>query len=135
LDDLAGRTKIFVSLDTLKYMIRQGRISKMKGLAAKVMNMKPIISLAKDGSGMIQDKAFSLKGTEKKILGLLAKRKMLSYAVVHAGAEDRAENLVKQIRTKFGMDPEYVSTISPIVAMNAGIGAVAVAAIFENWED
>jgi len=135
LDDLANRTKIFVSLDTLKYMIRQGRISKIKGLAAKVLNMKPIISLAKDGSGMIQDKAFSLKGTEKKILGLLAKRKLLSYAVVHAGAEERAIALGKQIESKFGMAPEYVSTISPIVAMNAGIGAVAVAAIFESWED
>lgn len=135
LNDLANRTKIFVSLDTLKYMIRQGRISKMKGLAAKVLNMKPIISLAKDGSGMIQDKAFSLKGTEKKILGLLSKRKLLSYAVVHAGAQERAEGLAKQIETKFGIAPQYISTISPIVAMNAGIGAVAVAAIFESWED
>jgi uncharacterized protein len=135
LDTFTGRTKIFVSLNTLKYMVRQGRISKMKGFAAKVMNMKPIISLAKDGSGTIQDKAFSLGGTEKKILELLQRKPVVSYAVVHAQADARANRLARKIEALLGKKPEYITSISPIVAMNAGLGAVAVAVTYESWEE
>ncbi len=107
----------------------------MKGFAAKVMNMKPIISLAKDGSGTIQDKAFSLGGTEKKILALLQKKPVVSYALVHAQAEHRAERLASKIEQLLGKKPEYITSISPIVAMNAGLGAVAVAVTYESWEE
>ena len=58
---LAARTKIFVSVKTLKYMVRQGRVSKVTGIIGKIMNLKPVIGLGKDGSGIIAAKSFSLR--------------------------------------------------------------------------
>ena len=38
-------THIFVSVKTLKYMVRGGRVSYVKGLIAKLLNVNPIVSM------------------------------------------------------------------------------------------
>ncbi|MBF7097393.1 DAK2 domain-containing protein [Alkalibacter mobilis] len=125
------KTKIFVSVTTLKYMVRSGRVNKVTGLAARALNLKPVISLDDSGMGTILDKAFSLKGNtskiEKRVKEFKGKNGNLRFAVIHAGAEERADEYRKRFSKLLGSEPEYVMNISPIVAMSAGIGCVAVA--------
>ena len=48
------------------------------------------------------------------------------YSLVHANRDERV-NEYKEYYTKLiGKEPEYIMEISTIVAMNAGIGAVAI---------
>ncbi|MDP2426008.1 MAG: DegV family protein [bacterium] len=135
LDDFTSRTKIYVSMDTLKYMVRQGRISKFKGILAKVMNMKPVIGLGPDGAGVIIDKAFNRRATFKKINALLLKHKVIQYSIVHAGAASLAESYALEVQALTGIKPLFITNISPIVAMNAGIGSVAIAVTYESWNE
>ncbi|MBU1145538.1 MAG: DegV family EDD domain-containing protein [Firmicutes bacterium] len=130
--DLSRRTRIYVSVKTLKYMVKQGRVSKVTGFVAKLMNLKPVISLDKQGKGMIKRKALSLKANERQILNLLKMGKVESYAMVHASALKRAQKLTLKIEKLTKLSPLYTTEISPIVAMNAGIGAVAVAVTFQE---
>ena len=51
---------------------------------------------------------------------------------VHSHAEKRALALAKKLEEALGMKPEYITQISPIVAMNAGIGAIAVALTYKE---
>jgi len=132
LEDQRKRTKIYVSVNTLKYMVKQGRISKVTGLAAKIMNLKPVISLDKDGGGTIEAKALSLRSNEKKILALLEKGEIESYAMVHSMAEQRCLKLTDKIEKMTGLKPEYITEIGPVLSMNAGLGAVAVSVIFKE---
>lgn len=127
-----SRTKIYVSVKTLKYMVRQGRVGKATGLLAKILNLKPVISLDSDGAGLIKEKAFSLKKNENQILDLLRKAPVQEYIMVHSLEPERAEKLARRIENAIGIKPTYTTMISPIVAMNAGIGAIGVAAIFER---
>jgi len=124
------RTKIYVGVATLKYMVKQGRISKMTGLAAKILNMKPVVSIDEQGKGSILHKAFSRRGAFRYILDLVAAKPVENYAVVHAGAPDLARKIAADCRKATGKEPLYIDSISPIVAMNAGIGAVAVAVTY-----
>ena len=132
---LSRRTKIYVSVRTLKYMVRQGRVSKVTGLIGKIINLKPVIGLGKDGEGIIAAKAFSLNGNVRQILKMIKKAPIESFAMVHALAEKRALKLADKITALTGKKPLFVEMISPIVAMNAGIGAVAVAVTFEKEVD
>jgi len=130
-ENLKSRTKILVSVKTLKYMVRSGRVSKVTGIVGKILNLKPVISIDSEGKGIIQDKAFSLKGNTRKIRKLIervVKEKGIErYAIVHANSISRA-NHYENIFTKIiGMKPNYKMDISPIVAMSAGIGTVAIA--------
>lgn len=130
LEESRARTRIYVSLDTLKYMVRGGRVSPMKGFAAKVMNLKPIVSIDADGKGIVPDKAFSTRGNMEKILSQAEKdhkeKTILAYSIVHADNMEKVEAFAERLRAITGLEPSFIAEISAVVALNAGIGATAV---------
>ncbi|MFA5466507.1 MAG: DegV family protein [Candidatus Izemoplasmatales bacterium] len=132
LENVAQRTKIFVSVKTLKYMVKQGRVSKVTGLAAKIMNLKPVISIDGEGKGIIKEKALSLRKNQKQIIKLIKEHPLEEYVVVHALDPERALKLANRIEEATGKKAAYITQISPIVAMNAGIGAVAAACVYQE---
>ncbi|NLZ61720.1 MAG: DegV family protein, partial [Acholeplasmataceae bacterium] len=132
LSNIAKRTKIYVSVKTLKYMVKQGRVSKVTGLLAKIMNLKPVVSIDSEGKGIIKEKALSLRRNQKQIVKLLQKRPLEEYVIVHALEPERAQKLAQRIEKATGKKASYITEISPIVAMNAGIGAVAAACIYQE---
>ncbi len=128
-------TDIFVSVPTLKYMLKSGRIGKAKAMAANLMNLKPVVSIDEDGNGIVIGNAFSTNGNTKKIKELvheIMEDKTISrYSLVHANASDRLEEYKEYYKELLGMEAEYIMEISPIVAMNAGIGCVAISVTAE----
>lgn len=131
--DLRHKTKILVSVKTLKYMVRSGRLKKAVGIVGKAVNLKPVISIDDTGEGIIFDKAFSLNKATQKIkahIDTIAKEKGIErFAIVHANAIDRANQYAKTFEAMLNMKPSYIIDISTVVAMNAGIGTVAIAYI------
>jgi hypothetical protein len=134
LENKRKNTKIYVSVNTLKYMVKNGRVSKVTGLIGKLMNLKPVISLDEEGGGIIAEKALSIKSNEKKILKLLKQRPIKEYSIVHALAPERARAFTEKVKAIAGKDPAYTTTISPIISMNSGIGAIAVSVTFDDEE-
>lgn len=133
LEAIRSQTKIYVSVKTLKYMIRSGRLKRTTGLIGKIINLKPVISIDDDGMGIIAGKAFSLKKSDafifNEIQKVQEKEGIESYALVHVNALDRADYYSNKLKEITGKEPDYISEISTIVAMNAGVGCVAVAYI------
>jgi len=129
------KTKIFVSVKNLKNMIRGGRVSKMKGFIGNLLNMKPIISLDKEGGSVLFDKAFSQKGNMKKVIqhirNVIDENPVRNYVILHADAFDNTELFNKQMQQLTGMSPLSVINISPVVGLNAGKGSVAIALMTE----
>ncbi len=130
---LTGKSKILVSVKTLKYMVRSGRVSKVTGIIGKLMNLKPIISIDETGQGIIFEKSLSLKSSnhkiEKHIREVVSQHGIENFAIVHANAPERAKEYADLYEQIIGKKPDYVMDISTIVAMNAGIGTVAIAYI------
>ena len=133
IETLKKKTKILVSVKTLKYMVRSGRVKKVVGIAGKIMNLKPVISIDDEGHGIIFDKAFSQKMSDKKIFRhiteMVQQHGIKSYALVHVNAQSRCDYYASVLKKITGIEPLYVSDISTIIAMNSGIGTVAVAYI------
>ncbi|MFO8034205.1 MAG: DegV family protein [Candidatus Bipolaricaulota bacterium] len=130
-EDWIARTRIFVSVATFEYMVRGGRVSPLKGRLGKWLNLKPIVSLDEQGKGIAFGKAFSRRANTKKIMTSVSelhkKAPIDKYCIVHAEALDKAREYERQLTRLLGKPPEYITEISPIVALNAGRGAVAVA--------
>jgi uncharacterized protein len=133
MESLTSKAKILVSVKTLKYMVRSGRVSKVTGIIGKIMNLKPIISIDENGQGIIFEKSLSIKSSnakiEKHIRGIVEQYGIESFAIVHANAPERAKQYTEIYQGIIGKKPAYVMDISTIVAMNAGIGTVAIAYI------
>jgi len=129
------KTKVLVDVATLKYMVRGGRVSPMKGLVAKLLNLKPIISLDEEGKGVAYGKSFSRQGNMDKIIKMTteyaAKGKIWNYAIVHARALDRANIYAQDLEKRLGKPPAYIQEISPVVGAHNGIGVVGIGIMYE----
>ena len=128
-------TRIFVSVKTLKYLIRGGRLSAAKGLIARMMNVNPIISIDESGKAIMFDKAFNQKTNMEKVMGHIKKifkeRKIWNYIVLHANNTSAAHWYSEKMETLTGIKPVSVVNISPVIGANAGIGAASVALLYD----
>lgn len=133
--DWIAKTRLWVDIATLKYMVRGGRVSPMKGLLAKLLNLKPIVSLDKEGKASVSGKSFGRKANMKKILALAAKtaakEKIWKYAVVHAQNPARAGAYARELEKIIGMPPAYVMDVSPVIGVHNGIGVVGIGLMLE----
>ena len=105
-------TRIFVSVRTLKYMVRGGRVSATKGLIASILNINPIVSIDETGKAFVFDKAFSQKANMEKVIGHIRKitesNKIWNYIVLHANNLKAAEWFSEKMETLTSRKPVSV---------------------------
>jgi DegV family protein with EDD domain len=127
--------RILVSVRTLKYMVRGGRVSAMRGLIARMLNINPIVSLDETGKAIVFDKAFNQKANMEKVMAHIRSdnpsRKIWNYIVLHAGNEAAAAWYSDKMETLTGKKPVSVVNISPVIGANAGVGSASVAFLYE----
>jgi DegV family protein with EDD domain len=128
-------SKIFVTVLTLKYLIKGGRLSFTKGLLARLLHVSPIVSVDETGKAVVFDKAFNRKGNMEKIMNHIKRvtkgRKVWNYIVMHANNPADADWYCQRMEALTGKKPVSVMNISPIIGANVGIGASAVAVMNE----
>ena len=128
----AKREKIdvFFVVETLKYLKKGGRIGKVSGTIAELLNIKPIISIDEDGEYFTFDKvrgrARSLKKMFKIIKSRLKEKKKYLVDVAHAAAEEEAEKLIDKFKNLPGVEDTFLSEISPVMVVHAGPGLLGV---------
>ncbi len=124
------KSPVFVSVTTLKYMVRSGRVSPLKGFIANMLGMTPIVSLDENGKSTLLDKSFSEKGSMKKIMKRASKiienNELWGYAITHANNLKTARWYEKELSNLTGMAPKFINSTSPVLGANAGPGVVAV---------
>ena len=125
------KTHIFVSIDDLKFTVKSGRVTKLRGAFANLINFKPVLGLDSEGRGVMVAKTFSHHKAITKIVQLVRKlhrqNSVNSYCILNANAANMASELLFQMHDLLGIKPEYSMQVSPAVGLHAGIGAVAVA--------
>ena len=128
-------TRIFVSVKTMKYMVRGGRVSAATGLIAKILNINPIVSLDQSGKAVLFDKTFSQKANMERVMSHVKKindsKKIWNYIVLHANNTRSAEWFSGKMEKLTGKKPVSVINISPVIGANAGAGAASVALLYD----
>ena len=123
-------SKILVQVKNLDNMIKSGRLSMRAGNIAKKIGMKPIITLDTEGKGNLESIAFSMAGSNKKIINhmkrILRSFRIEQYNIVHVNNEAGAKELASLMTHIIGHEPDYIMETSSIIAVSAGEGAVAI---------
>jgi DegV family protein with EDD domain len=134
-EEWSRKTRILVDVQTLRYMVRGGRVSALKGFLARLLNLKPIISLDENGKAVAWGKSFGRRANMKKILKMAAgeadKQRLWNYAVVHALNRPRAEVYAERLSRLLGRPPAFIQDIAPVIGVHNGVGVVAVCLMFE----
>jgi len=96
------KTRLFFVLDTLDYLVKGGRAGKAQGMAAALLNIKPVLEVA--GGVIVPFK--KCKGTAKAIREMAQhvadeskKKGPLKIVIIHAVAETLADELENAIRS------------------------------------
>ncbi len=121
---------IFVSVRTLKYFVRSGRVSPLKGFIAQLLKIKPVISIDESGKAVLLDKALSYKANRKKVMRCIHKaidgKKLYGYSINHVFSPDDAQFFIDRMKEISGMEPVFISSVSPALGLHTGKGTVAV---------
>ena len=129
------KSEIFVSVKSLKYIARSGRVNPLKGFIGNLLNLKPIITVDRDGKSALMEKSFTEQGSKNNLLKHAAKmaanNQIWGYAITHADNLTTAKQYAKELFNIFKKEPLFIREASPVLGANTGPGIVAVSILAE----
>ncbi len=137
IDRIRNQSGILFTVRSLDRLMASGRVSQFAGWLGGVLDLKPVLGLAPDGSVKACGKARGGERARKLMLRMIedeipAGAKDLRFGIVHAGAPELVEPLRGELRSRFG-DPEILTApITPVLATHLGLGAWGIAYMVED---
>ena len=133
INELIPKTKIYVCLSTVEFATKGGRIPKSVGKIGMALGMRPIMSIDPDGNGTAFHMGFSQKALTKKIMQIVKEvmkdKGISTYSIVHAKNPTLVAEYNKALTKIIGKEPDFISEISSVVAINSGPGSLALSFI------
>jgi DegV family protein with EDD domain len=126
--ELRERLQLFITLDTVKYLVRGGRASRLAGGLAEILKIRPILTV-RDGELMMVDKSRGRKAAKRRLLEL-ARQYLPAEAlgVAHILAEEEAKELATEIARDAGISEESIlmTETGMVLATHGGPGTLAI---------
>lgn len=125
-------SKLFVTVNSLEYLQKGGRIGKVSSILGGLLNIKPIIEL-KNGELYPHSKVRGRKKAVEEITRLIAEQTQkdeYEYVVVHSCAYDEAVEIINNLQNNFGIKINLPPIkIGVIIGSHIGPTVLAVAAV------
>lgn len=121
---------IVLTLDTLEYARRSGRVRTLQAAIAAVVKIKPVIIL-KDGSLDMREKVRTRQRAIERALEIIYERvddKLVNMAVVHSQSMETAKELMQKVRDTFHINELILTDLSIGIAANLGPGTIGIIA-------
>ena len=116
-------------LDTLRYIYRTGRMSKMSARMASLFKIRPISIFNEKGQAEMVDKVRSREDGVKRIISLIQEKmpdEKLTFMISHGDAPEMAANLAEQFKQNFKCQDIIISDYSPVMGYGGGPGAMCI---------
>lgn len=127
--------RLFISVKTMKYLVKGGRVSAFKGTLARLLNINPVLTVDESGKIVVLDKAFNNRASMEDVIRHVSKStkgiRLWNYIVLHCNNPEAATWYSSRMESITGKQPLSVLNISPVLGAHAGFGAAAVAILPE----
>lgn len=130
LEKIASQFCIILTLDTLEYARRSGRVKTLQAALASLLNVKPVIYL-RDGALELGERV----RTRRKALDYIVEqmsvrmgRRLVNAAVIHSEDPQAAQTLAEGVRRVLNCHELIQTELSIGIAANLGPGTVGVVA-------
>jgi DegV family protein with EDD domain len=136
--DAARKTMVYIiTLDTLEYLRKGGRIGGASAFIGTLLNFKPQI-LVNHETGMVEagrrtrTRQKALQALYNDFFAQLDTSKPMRIAVLHNAALPEAETLAARVQVEFAPRELVISIVSPILGVHTGPRAVALCGYTED---
>jgi len=123
-------TGLFVTVNTLEFLHRGGRIGGGTRFLGTALNLKPILEIRDgrlEGIERVRTRGKALNRVVELVEAQINGRRPLRLASLHANAAADAQLTLEKLKERVEVDEEVFSTVSPVVGTHAGPGTVAIA--------
>jgi DegV family protein with EDD domain len=125
------RSGLLLTVDTLEYLKRSGRVGKARAFLGSLFDLKPILGLDREGVVIPVDKVRGREALVQRVLQILEhrvplERRRLRMGVAHVDCVDVANRLAKAFEQMFQPDEMMVRPAASVLAAHTGPGAWAV---------
>ncbi|MEO5953874.1 MAG: DegV family protein [Chloroflexia bacterium] len=121
------RVALYGALETLEYVVKSGRISKVPGTIGTMLSIKPILTTRPNGEAAILEKVRTRKKVLERIVELTAELGPLSrLAVMHGADPEGAAQLLDMLRPLNPPEPVLICHIGAVLGTHIGPGGIGV---------
>jgi DegV family protein with EDD domain len=125
---------VLVTLDSLEYLHRGGRIGGARKLLGGALNIKPILTVA-DGivqdAGKVRTRRKALKHLITSVTDAVDGKSGVRLAGLHASSPDDAAFVLEECGTAVNAVETLMTELSPVVGAHVGPGGVGIAWSFD----
>ncbi|MDD4602785.1 MAG: DegV family protein [Bacteroidales bacterium] len=135
MDEWVNKSMIRVSVTTLKYIVRTGRLNPLKSFVGRMLDLNPVITMDAEGKAVMLRKSFSEMGSMKKIIrdiaGIAEKQPIWEYSITHANNPATAKWYAVEMEKITGKKPAFIDHASPALVANTGPGVTCISFMLE----
>jgi len=124
------------SVDTLKYLVKNGRLSGASGFVGSLLKIKPLLGLTKEGKLESLEKIRTTKKSTDRVIEVFlnaTEGKDVEPFLIHASAPERVKTITEAI---LKVRPEFkevkVYPLTPVVGAHVGPNTVALGYILNK---
>ena len=129
LEGIRSRMHLYLTPATLKYLQKSGRVGKLAGAMASLLNVKPIIKVE---DGVLE--AFEKVRTRGKALDRLVEltaeavgtTEPVKLGIPHAEVPDEAEKLRERLESTFNCDEMHMVDLACSLTVHGGPGVIGI---------
>jgi DegV family protein with EDD domain len=125
------KMKYFFQLGSLDIMIKNGRISKFKGIIGGVLNIKPILYATPSGEAELFENVRSEKRSVKRLVEIVGEQchdfsdRIL--AISHCYAPEKAEKLKQEIEERYNFKEVFIVPTRGLTSLYTSRGGITIA--------
>lgn len=129
-EDAARDVRLFAALPSLETAARGGRVSRSTARLARLLGVKPVLTVNQDGKAVRDGVHFSFASALRGLAARAARfagGRPVRLLVAHANAVGAAEYLTEHLVRRFGETDIPLVNLAAVLAAHTGPGAVGVA--------
>jgi len=127
----------YISLDSIDYLSRGGRIAEAARFLNSILQIKPLIYVRPE-SGTVaaslpgRSRKTAIEGLYKEYFRHFSAGKALHITVLHNSALAEAETLAERVRLEYNPKELFISITSPVLGVHTGPRALALCGYAER---
>lgn len=128
IEGVRSNVHVVLTLDTLDYARRSGRVGTLSAALASVLNVKPIAML-RDGVVDMVDRVRTRKVAIERVLELAKQNvgdKPVHIGIVHSRDEATAKSLLEEAKKRLNVKESFLTDLAISLVINFGPGTVGI---------
>ncbi|MBE0701138.1 MAG: DegV family protein [Acholeplasmataceae bacterium] len=123
LEKIRDNDKIYFAVDTLLYLVKNGRLSKIQGTLGTLLKLKPLLVIEDDGKVVTLEKIRTTHKAHERVLEKYfedTKDKKVVTFISHAHYEDGAQWFKDRIQSVYKDREVTIAPLTPVVGAHTG---------------